>query len=63
MLWCMLQIAPATMARIEQQRPIGILMFGDSVDSKLVSYFCWLAAGNVRSCSTGCAYIMACTRC
>ena len=23
-------------------------MFGDSVDSKLVSYYCWLAAGNVR---------------
>jgi len=44
-----LQIAPATLQRVEKQRPIGILMFGDSVDSKLVSYYCWLAAGNVRT--------------
>lgn len=44
-----LQIAPATLQRVEKQRPIGILMFGDSVDSKLVSYYCWLAAANVRT--------------
>ena len=64
-VWCVSQIAPATMERIEGQRPIGILMFGDSVDSKLVSFFCWLAAGNVRSCPIGCdscANTMGCAR-
>ena len=48
------------MARIERQRPIGILMFGDSVDSKLVSYYCWLAAGNVRACP---AHRVNCLKC
>lgn len=41
------QVGERLVARIASGPPLTMLFFGDSVDAKLLSFFCWIGGGAV----------------
>ena len=42
------QVGERLATRIASGPPLTMLFFGDSVDAKLLSFFCWIGGGAVR---------------